>query len=182
MKSAKKLLLLSSALFLCGICYSQIEVARLNTKGYSALGFGGYLGFDIPVSESGAVTLGAGFYSFKKEEQRVAIAPFIAGFRKQLDGSATGLYIQPQAGYTLGGSDITKPDEYGNTLYDDEGNEVNQKVKGITAGIGAGYIFSGNVPINLGLHYRRVFVADDPALNVLSLRLSYPLIFGRREY
>jgi len=126
------------------------------------------------------ITAGAGFYTFKKEEQRVAIAPLLLGYRQMLNGTPTGLYLEPVAGYTLGGSDITKRDENGNPIYD-EGREVNQEVKGITGGIGTGYIFSGNVPINIGLQYRRVFVSGDPSLNLFSFRISYSLSARGRE-
>lgn len=173
MLQLRKLLLLLF-IFITTQLNAQIEVARLTTKNYSAIGLGAYLNFSIPVTESAAITAGAGFYNFKKEDERVALAPLLLGYRQMLNGSSTGLYLEPVGGYTLGGSDITKRDENGNPIYDEDG-EVNQKVKGITAGVGSGYIFSGSVPINIGLQYRRVFVGNDPSLNLFSFRISYSL-------
>lgn len=176
----RKLLLLGFAIIIGTVLKAQIEVAHLTSKGFSATGFGAFLNFSIPVSEGAAVSAEAGFYNFKHDDNHVALVPFLLGYRYQLNGTPTGLYIEPTAGYTIGGSDIKRRNESGSIIYED-GRSVDQEVKGITAGIGTGYIFDGRVPINIGFRYKHVFVAKDPTLNLFSLRVSYPLSFGRKE-
>lgn len=175
-----KLLLLLFAIITSTAVQAQIEVVKLTTKGFSATGFGAFLNFSFTVAEGAAVSAEAGFYNLKQDDNHVALVPFLLGYRYQLNGTPSGLYIEPTAGYAIGGSDIKKRNEEGAILYEN-GSEVDQAVKGITAGIGTGYIFGGKVPINIGLRYQHVFVAKDPTLNLFSLRVSYPLSFGRRE-
>ena len=160
------------------LCFSlagkaQIEGAYISSKGFKALGFGGFLNFSIPVSEANSIIIEAGVYTFSKDDDNVILIPLLGSYRMTLDGTGTGFYVEPTAGYTIGGSDIQK--EYVG------GYPVEQKVKGITGGVGAGYIFPGRVAFNIGLRYKRVFVSGDPSLNVLSLRVSHTLSFRRRD-
>lgn len=163
------------------LCFSmagkaQIEGAYISSKGYKAFGFGGFLNFSIPVSEANALNIEAGVYTFSKDEDNVILIPLLASYRMSLDGTGTGFYVEPAAGYTIGGSDIQK-----NYVDPATGTYAEQKTKGITAGVGAGYILPGNTPFNFGLWYKRVFVSGDPSLSVISLRVSHPLSFRRRE-
>src|SRR5687768_2760921 len=169
----KKILLpLLGLLFSHLTVHAQIEVAHLNSKGFSATGFGAFLNFAVPVSEYGSISAEAGFYYFKKDDNNVALVPLLLGYRHMLQEPDAGFYIEPNAGYNIGATDIHKHNENGNPLYNPDGTRLEQQVKGATAGLGVGYIFPGSFSFNIGLRYQRVFVSDDPALNLFSLRLS----------
>lgn len=161
----------------------QVEVARLSTKGYSAIGFGAFLNFAVPVSEGSSITAEAGFYSFKNDDDEgVLLVPLLVGYRYTFNKTSTGLYIEPMLGYSLGASDIAKYDENDALIPNATGDGwLEQQAKGPTAGVGTGYILQGSFPLNIGLRYQRVFVSKDPGLNMFSLRLSYPIRFGRRS-
>jgi hypothetical protein len=169
-------------MFLSSILHAQIEVAHLRTKDFSATGFGAFLNFAVPVTEYGSLTAEAAFYYFKKDDNNVALVPFLLGYRHMLQEPDAGFYIEPNAGYNIGATDIQKYSENGSPLYEPNGEPLEQQVKGFTAGIGTGYIFPGNFSFNIGLRYQRVFVSGEPAMNLFSLRLSHPLSFRRRDY
>jgi hypothetical protein len=182
MTATRKLTTLFLSFFVCTCLNAQVEVAHLGTKGFSALGFGAFLNFAVPVSEGSSIAAEAGFYYFKSNNNNIALVPFLLGYRYTLDATGTGFYVEPDAGYTTGGSDIEKTNQYGSPIPDGNGGWLNQKVKGPTAGIGAGYIFPGNFAFNIGLRYQHVFVSGDPTLNMFSLRLSHTISFRRKEY
>jgi hypothetical protein len=165
----------------CYLSQAQIEVSHLRTKNFSSTGFGAFLHFDVPVSAAGYVTLEGSFALFKKGDNNVAIAPCLLGYRHTLDGTGTGFYVEPAIGYTFGGSDILKYDKEGYPLYNDDGSEVDQKVKGPTLALGGGYLLP-SLPITVGASYKFVKVANDPSLHVFSIRLSYTITFGNRGY
>ena len=164
---------------------AQLEGAYINLKTFKAIGYGGHLNFKFPISEGGYLTTEGGFYLFKKNESNVAVAPVLLGYQHTLDRSGTGFFVEPLAGYTFGGTDITKVDEEGNDVTvvnrDGVGEYVNQSVKGITGGLAAGYIFSGNTPLLVGLRYERVFVSNDPGVNLVGVRITWPLFGGKSE-
>jgi hypothetical protein len=161
-------------------CQAQIEVSRLQTKNFSSTGFGVFLHFDIPVSEANYLTLEGSLAIFKKGDHHIGIAPCLVGYRYTLDGTGTGFYVEPAIGYTFGGSDILKYDGNGYPLYNEDGSEVDQKVKGPTAALGGGYMLP-SIPLTLGASYKFIKVANDPSLHVFSIRLSYSITFGRRD-
>ena len=163
------------------IANAQVEVIHLRTKNYSATGFGAFLHFDIPVSEADYVTAEAGFGLFRKKDEHVGIAPMLLGYRHTLDRSGSGFYVEPVLGYTFGGSDIFKYDKNGSPIYDTDGSQLEQKVKGPTAGIGAGYMLP-SIPVNIGAAYKFVKVSGDPSMHLFSIRLSYALMIGNRGY
>lgn len=180
----KKLLLIGAFLLTCFFVNAQAEGAYVDMKTFKAFGFGGHLNFKFPVTEGGSITTEAGIYLFKYQDRNALVLPLLLGYQYTLDGSGTGFYVEPLAGYTLGGTDWDREDENGNTIYqvvDDVAVTENQKVKGITAGLAAGYIFNGRTPITLGLRYDRVFVASDPAVNLFGLRITWPLFGGHKE-
>ena len=178
----KKILTVSFVLlFFSSLIHAQIEVAHLRSKDFSATGFGAFLNFAVPVSEYGAISAEAGFYYFKKNDNNIALVPLLLGYRHMLQEPDAGFYIEPNAGYNIGATDIHKHNANGNPLYNPDGTRLEQQVKGATTGLGVGYIFPGSFSFNIGLRYQRVFVSNDPALNLFSLRLSHPLSFGRRE-
>jgi len=163
---------------------AQIEVAHLFSKGLSANGLGAYLHIGVPVSEADEVSIEGGFYYLGHKDTHIAMVPLLAGYRHTLDGSGTRFYIEPVAGYNIGGTDIQKYDANGSPLVTPDGNELDQKVSGITAGLGFGYIIpSDNWGFNFGLRYQHIFVTQngDPGQNLLSFRISYPFRIGRRE-
>jgi hypothetical protein len=181
MIAIKKLLTLCFLLFSVSCLHAQIEGSHLRSKGFNAYGFGSFLNFGIPVSEGNSITAEAGFYYFHYDGDYVALVPFLLGYRHTFDGSGTGLYIEPTAGYSIGVSDIQKYNEYDTPIPDGNGDWLVQKAKGPAAGISTGYIFPGKLAFNIGLRYQHIFVSKDPGLNMFSLRLSHPLSFGRRD-
>ena len=158
----KQFFVLYFLLFSFNFCNAQIEVAHVSTKNFSAIGFGGFLNFSVPVSEADYVTIEGGIQYFKdKNTNELGLVPVLAGYRYTLDHSGTGFYIEPNAGYTFSVSDFVNVD-------------------GASAGIGVGYLIDlGNIPFNFGLRYEHIF--GNPTTNVFSLRISHSFGFGRRE-
>ncbi|HEV7621830.1 MAG TPA: outer membrane beta-barrel protein [Flavisolibacter sp.] len=177
----KKPVLLCLCIFICSFLNAQVEVAHLSTKGFSAIGFGGFLNFAVPISDAESLTLEAGVYSFRQQDNHIILVPFLLGYRYTLDGSGSGIYVEPDAGYTIGATDIEKFNANGTPIPDGNNGYLQQQAKGLTAGIGAGYIFPGSISFNIGLRYQHVFVSGDPSLNMFSLRLSHSFSFGRRN-
>jgi hypothetical protein len=169
--------------FLVLSCYSlhaQIDVGHISTKEFSSTALGVFLNFSFPATEGNSVTAEIGGYSFKDHDNNIIVLPILLGYRYSLDGSGTGFYLEPAVGYTFGASDITKYSKEGYPMYDDAGNSVEVKTKGITAGVSGGYMLPGKLPFSLSLRY--LFVkTPDPSLHILSLRLAYNITFGRRE-
>ncbi len=158
----KKIVLLSFTMVFFTFLNAQIEVSHLTSKGYSSTGFGGFLNFAI------------------HDDDGVLLVPVLLGYRYTFNGSGTGLYIEPTAGYTIGATDIQKIDEAGFPVIAD-GKYAEQKASGVTAGAGTGYIFPGRVAFNIGLRYQHVFVSKDPGLNLFSLRISHTISLRRRD-
>ncbi len=158
----KRFFILYFLLFSFYFSNAQIEVAQASTKDFSAIGFGGFLNFSIPVSEANYVTIEGGYQHFKdKNTNELGLVPVLAGFRYTLDQTGTGFYVEPNAGYTFSFSDL-------------------ENVDGASAGIGVGYLIDlGNVPFNFGLRYEHIF--GNPATNVFSFRIAHSLSFGRRN-
>ncbi len=176
----KKTIALILAFIICSLSYAQIEVAHLSTKNFTGIGFGAFLNTSFPVSESNYVTAEAGLYVFSNHENKIALLPLLAGYRYTLDGTGTGWYAEPNAGYSFGGSDIQKYNEYDMPVYEG-GKQVDQKVTGPTAGINFGYLFepTGIIQFNISLRYEHVF--SEFGQNMFSLRISHAFSLGRRE-
>ncbi len=161
---------------------AQIEVAHVSVKEFKATGFGAFLNFAVPVSDANYLTLEGGLQYFENADtESLGLIPVLIGYRYTLNGSGTGIYLEPNAGYTFGESTIGIYNEVGNPLADDEGNYLYEKVKGPTAGIGVGYLFEpgGRMQFNLGLRYERSF--GSAPTNIFALRLSHAFTFGRRD-
>jgi len=152
---------------------AQLQGDYLTFKGFSSFGFGGFFNFSIPVSEANYVTGEVGLDAFSNNDGNVAIAPMLAGYRYTFDGSGTGLYVEPNAGYSFGGTDFQ--------VVDQNGNYSNPSISGISSGIALGYLFepSGKIQFNVGLRYEHIFNSLGP--NMFSLRISHAFIFGRRD-
>jgi hypothetical protein len=152
---------------------AQLQVDYLSFKGYSSIGFGGFFNFSVPVSDANYVTGEIGLDVFSKNDEHVAIAPLLVGYRYTLDQTGAGFYLEPNVGYSFAGTDIQ--------ITDQNGNYVDQNVSGISTGIGFGYLFepSGKIQFNLGLRYEHIF--GDLGSNMFSFRISHAFIFGKRE-
>lgn len=191
-----KLSLLLIMLCFCTSLKAQIEFAYLKSKDYSGLGLGGFLGFSIPINDNSAVTAEGGiYYSGNGDGNHAGIFPVLVGYRMMLNGlnsgndygydddNSSGFYLQPMAGYSFGGTDVARTDSSGQEVLDNNGNTVDEKAAGITTGLVFGYIFPGKYSINIGLRYEHIFVfSPDPAMNIITLRLSHSLFPKRSDY
>jgi hypothetical protein len=144
----RRLFIFACSLIFCSAANAQLQVDYLTFKGFSSIGFGGSFNFSVPVSDADYVTGEAGLDVFSKNDEHVAIAPMLLGYRYTIDGSGTGWYIEPNAGYSFAGTDIQIVDQYG--------NYTDQNVSGISTGLSLGYLFepSGKIQFNVGLRYR----------------------------
>ena len=182
----KKILLFCLFIGLNSIAHAQIEVARLQSKNFSATGFGAFLNFGFTVNPSDVISTEAGLYVFIHDDNHVAETPLLIGYRHLLTADDHGLYVEPLVGYTFSFTDIHKTDANGNDIYDANLNPIDIKMQGATAGLGFGYLFrqsGGSIPIqfNIGLRYEHVFVSGYSSPNIFSLRISHAFAFGRRD-
>jgi len=165
-------------LFACSFAgKAQIEVDYLKLKEFKAIGFGGFLNFSLPVSDANYVTTELGVQYFRdKYDQEVALIPVLAGYRYTLNRSGTGLYLEPNAGYSFGESTVES--------YTDEGQYIGgyKEVKGPMAGMNFGYLFefTGRVQFNLAFRYEHTF--SKAPTNLFAFRISHAITFGRRDY
>jgi hypothetical protein len=182
MTSLKKLLILAICVSASATLHAQLEVAQLFTKGQSTTGFGANLHVGFPVSKGNEISVEAGLYYFAPSQSHLIFVPFLAGYRHTLNGSGTGFYVEPFAGYSIGATDIQKVDANGNPLYNADGSEIDEKVSGATAGLGFGYILPNpKLPLNFGLRFEHVFVSGDPSPNILAFRISWSVLTARRQ-
>jgi hypothetical protein len=181
-KLSVKSLVLTITLFTASqAVHAQLEVTQLILKGQSATGFGAYLHLGFPVAKGDEISGEAGFDYFAPGQSHLVMVPLLVGYRHTFDGSGTRFYIEPLAGYTIGGTDIQKVDANGNPLVNSDGSEVDQKVSGPTAGLGFGYIIpSPKYPVNFALRFEHTFVSGDPSPSLLSFRISWSVLTGRR--
>ncbi len=180
MNLVKKLLALTVFICICSVAHAQVEVTHVSSKGFTATGFGGFLNFSIPITETDAAVIEAAAYVYSSNDTHMVVVPALVGWRHLLDpNNDHGLYVEPVAGYSFGATDIQKYDANGNALYKPDGNEIDQKVAGPTGGLGFGYLFeqSGPITFNISLRYEHTFVMGDPALNIISLRISHSFSF-----
>ena len=170
-------------LLLCSfVSTAQLEVARISVKDFKAVGFGSFLNFSLPVSESNFMTIEGGIQYFKnKDEEEVALVPVLLGYRYTLNHSGTGFYVEPNAGYCFGASTVGIYNEFGSPISGSDGNWAYEKVAGPMTGIGIGYLFerSGKIQFNIGLRYERTFA--NAGANIFAFRISHAFTFGRRE-
>jgi hypothetical protein len=177
----KKISTLLISCFVASQSFAQFEVGYVKLKDYSAVGFGGFLNFAIPVGQSDYATVeGALQYFSNKYTEELYLFPVITGYRYTLNRSGYGFYAEPNVGYTFGGSTIMVYSEQGSPLSDGD-DWLYRKPAGLTAGIGFGYLFDpgGKIQLNLALRYQRGFGTD--GTNVLSFRVSHAITFGRKE-
>jgi hypothetical protein len=174
----RRLLLLICTLGLAVIANAQAELAQVINKNNSATGLGVYLHFGFPIKKSSEVTGEFGFYYFAPQPNHMLMFPMLAGYRYILNGTRSGIYLEPQAGYSFGTSDIHKTDGNGNLIYQND-ETVDQKVSGMTGAMTVGYLFP-KMPLQLGVRFAHIFVSGDPTQSIISFRASYVVSFGRR--
>jgi len=179
MNLIKKLFLLSVSLVICCTANAQIEVAHLSSKNFSATGFGGFLNLSVPFDNANAGILEGGVYVFSNNGYHEAVAPLLLGFRHLLSDTDYGFYVEPVAGYTFGGTDLQETDANGNAINKPDGSQIDRKVAGFDTGLGLGYLFeqSGPIRFNISLRYEHSFVMNDPALNIIAIRISHSFSF-----
>ncbi len=134
------------------------------------MGFGAFLKFGYPVSEASEVSIEASalfFFVKGSDGDGLAVVPFKLGYRYTLNGTGTGIYIEPQAGYNFLGANS----------YNGE-----HPFKGPVLGLGTGYLFepSGRIQFDLGIRYETVMIKGGAA-NYIALRLSHNFSFRKRE-
>ena len=156
-------------LFACSRLDAQIEIAKLIGKNSSdyKLGYGAFLQFAFPVTETSDITAEAGLlFWFLKDDSGdgMAVFPAKAGYRYCINGRGTGIYVQPQVGYTI------------------YGVQSNTKFNGFTWSAGAGYLFepSGRIQFDLGIRYESI-VFQGSSVNYIGLRLSHNFSLGKRN-
>jgi len=180
MNLIKKLILLGVFVCMYSIANAQIEVTHVSSKGFTATGFGGFLNFSIPITETDAAIIEGAAYVYSSNDSHMVVVPALGGWRHLLDPNDDfGFYVEPVAGYSFGATDIQKYDANGDALTKPDGSEVDQKVAGPTGGLGFGYLFpeSGSIRFNISLRYEHTFVIGDPSLNIISLRISHSFSF-----
>ena len=160
--------------------HAQLEVTQLILKGHSATGFGAFFHGGFPVHKGNEIGVEIGLDYFAPNQSHLVFIPMLVSFRHTFDGSGTGFYVEPFAGYTFGSTDIQKTDANGNPLFNSDGSEIDDKYNGATAGLGIGYILANpRCPLNFGLRYEHIFVSGT-APGMLAFRLSWSVLTGRR--
>ncbi|HEY4195488.1 MAG TPA: hypothetical protein VGM63_08125 [Mucilaginibacter sp.] len=156
---------------------AQLGVMKMignNTSNYS-LGIGAHIKGAFPVSQGSDLTLelGANFFFLNDggSGDGTGVVPIKAGYRYSLNGTGTGLYVEPQIGYNI----------YGITSAYVDGTTKNLEFHGLVAAAGTGYIFLiGNTPLDLYLHYETI-IDHGGSDNYVSLGLSIYLHFRKRD-
>ena len=160
--------------------HAQLEVTHLILKGQSATGFGAFFHGGFPVSKGDEISIEAGLDYFAPNQSHLIFVPFLVGYRHTFNGTGTGFYVEPYAGYTLSATDIQKTDANGTPLVNADGSEIDETFNGATAGLGIGYILANpRCPLNFGLRYEHIFVSGtSPSL--LAFRISWSVLTGHR--
>lgn len=175
-------LLLCVCLFTHLYTHAQIEVDHISLKEFKQTGFGAFLNFAIPVSDADYVTAEVGLNYFKdKYDEDLAMVPMLAGYRFTINRSGTGIYVEPNAGYLYGTTSIQEYNAQGQLVADENGNILNEKISGATAGVNIGYLFKpeGHIQFNIALRYEHSF--GPFATNMVGLRIAHAFTFGRKN-
>ena len=150
---------------------AQFQYSKLignNSSDFSD-GYGGYLKLNFPISEADNLSLeGGGIYFQSKKDNRYAwvVIPIKAGYLHTFNKMGYGIYIEPQAGYTV----------YGITVEDNI-------FRGLVLGFGTGYLFKdggGFMNYDLGLRYETAFYPGG-SLHYLSLRFTKAFLLKKRN-
>jgi hypothetical protein len=181
MRLNNNLLLFLTLFCMNSTLHAQVEAAHLFTKGESSTGYGIFIRPGFPIGKADEISVEAGLDYFTHDVSHIADIPLLMGYRHTLNGSGAGFYLEPFAGYTFGGTDITKMDAEGNIVYNNAGNAEDENLSGPTAGLGFGYIIPrASLPLNIGLRYEHIFVSGEPSQDILALRVSWSLLTAKR--
>lgn len=174
----KQLLILYVLLLSTLFSTAQIEGNYASVKNFKEFGFGAFLNFSLPVTDANYLTLECGFQYYKNQQEDLAQVPIVLGYRYTLNQTGTGFYVEPNAGYIVGSSSIQKKFDPNST---DSYNDPYEKVSGPAAGLSMGYLFGwgGSLQFNVALRYEHTF--SSAAVNVVGLRISHAITFGRRN-
>jgi hypothetical protein len=176
---AKGIFIAAILVFSAAQVNAQLTLMKLvgkNTDNYS-IGFGAFLKGGYPVSGGNDITLEIAADIFFLNDgsggaDGTIMCPLKAGYRVTIDGTGTGLYIEPQVGFNLVG--IT-------SLQDANGNKVNLKYHGVVFAAGTGYLFTlWNTSFDLNLRYETV-IDHGGSNNFFSLGITKFFSFKRRD-
>lgn len=170
-------------ILVCGLFFMMTRISgqdfsHVFVQGYPdfSYGFGGgaTLEFGYPLNKSDYLVLEPGVEFFGNKGEWVYLFPILTGYRYMLNRKPYGLYLQAVAGYTFGSTAIKETKSSGDT--------VNAKAYGVTAGLGVGYAFRTFLfGDNVELRYTREFIAGDPQISMLAIRLlNYTIPLKRR--
>ncbi len=102
--------LLASILFFSFANNLHAQIAIMKSVGKNSkdfgFGYGGSLKFGFPVSEAADLSLEAGANIFSEKDNSgngYCVIPLKVGYRYTIDGTGTGLYVEPQLGYNAYG-------------------------------------------------------------------------------
>ena len=175
------LLILMTSLFTS----AQIEAGFLMSKQFKGFGGTAMINMSFPVGESDYLTAEFGLSQYGNSDDMVVMIPLLAGYRYTFNRSGTGLYMEPNIGYSLGETDIPKEDANGQLIYNYSTNDYEYlKAKGVTTGINIGYLFPVTegwlkAQWNICFRYSRNF--SELQSNTFSLRLTHAFQLGRRR-
>lgn len=176
MKKAPLLLLLA-VLFIRA--NAQLEFSHLSTKGYSSFGGGAMFYWGIALSRGNAWTweTGGNIYA-----HAALTSGYAAGYRHTFNHQGYGFYVEPQLSYAYGAANIPRRDSLEYPRLRNDGYINQPDLSGLGVFLTAGYIFTGKFGLNIGLRYEHIFTFGDPGVNVLDLRFSHTILFGRERF
>ncbi len=160
---------------------SQIEILTVASKKPDSkyiVGLGAMLKFGFPASDADEVSLEIGCKYIPEIEYPdaygIVYIPLKVGYRYTLDRSGTGWFTEPQLGYSIAGA---------RSYQNQDGMDVDEKVKGPVAGLSFGYLFEPGkrgTQYELSLRYESVFY-NSTTFQTVGLRLSHNISFRRRD-
>jgi hypothetical protein len=162
---------------------AQTEVSHLFLKGYASMSTGAYL--DIAIAAPGRgnwwmIEPSMEYYS-NYDGRFAFVFPTMTGIRHMLNGKHHGFYVEPLAGYMFGSSTIPRTNAAGKPVTNANGDTVDQKGRGIMAGLGFGYLFPHSDCFNVELRYEHTFLDGHPQIDILALRVAYTLTFCKKR-
>jgi hypothetical protein len=175
MKKNIPFIFLSWALLSFSRADAQTEIAHLFINGYVPVSSGAFLDLGIPVTCDNLLMIEPSLEYFMKGGDYAFVWPMLVGVRHMIKRRDHGLYVEPLVGYMFGSTNIPKTTSSGIPLTDANGDTLQQKGNGLTAGCGLGYSFPPGFAYTMELRYEHTFLEGHPQLDILSFRLSYTI-------
>jgi hypothetical protein len=160
---------------------AQTEITHLFVKGYVPASSGAFLDIGIPVTCDNMLMIEPSLEYFVKGDDYAFVWPMLAGIRHMFNHTDHGLYAEPLAGYMFGSTTIPKTASSGAPLTDANGNPIQQKGNGVTAGFGLGYSFPHSGEYTVEFRYEHTFLEGHPQLDILSFRAAYTIKIPRHH-